>query len=240
MTKNNTDSTFHNAKFDKDDSYYMQEIKFINGKEIVGYSKKIGYAEKNDKDSLLGNWICRMYKDGYLDFTNETKDEIEYIKYYQNNVDEKGTNLLMLTLGYDYPVIEDLTLLTEKMARFLESFYHYVETQPTKVYQLLYDSKRQKIEDKFDTTKKRFLTKSHLEKYCRNLVEKNPKDRETIEDFWRKYIHAHFSKKKNINEDNTSSISNIIQDAQKISNTGKKIEKTGKKLKKLAKKHGEK
>ena len=51
---------FQDASWDIYHSTYIQQISLWNGKVFTGYSKKNDFAEKNDKQALLVNWIIQL------------------------------------------------------------------------------------------------------------------------------------------------------------------------------------
>ena len=91
---------FNQAAWNIYDSTFIQKIFLQNGFELSGYSKKVGFAKKNDKQALLINWIIRMRKAGYLDCNcRKSRWKIDYIEYYINKQPYKEP---ILRLKYYY------------------------------------------------------------------------------------------------------------------------------------------
>ncbi len=70
--------------WDRAHSTFLRIIYLMNGYTLVGYSKKVGRNEKQDKIDLLTNWILRDLKNGYLDraTTNPKITPLDRIEYY--------------------------------------------------------------------------------------------------------------------------------------------------------------
>jgi hypothetical protein len=181
---------FNSAEWDKINSTYIHEIKFKNGKVITGYSKKINNNERNDKIDDLTNRILRFWRDGYLNEHNNSKDEIEYMAFFLN----KSETIPILTLTYTYPVIDAPEFLTPKLEKFLHNFYE--DKNEHNVFNKYYVHTQTRTIDKFDTSKKRFLTHNNLIDYCKQIVFKEPELRQETEDFYLSYKRLYFPKKQ--------------------------------------------
>jgi len=123
MTNQDQKNAYLQSKWDESNSTYCQVIHFENGKSLQGYSKRVGFNEKNDKVALLTNWILRSMKIGYLDPNNPDKSEIICIEYYQNEID--GQNMF-LRLYYNYYELAELQMENKKLIRFLDAFYQMI------------------------------------------------------------------------------------------------------------------
>lgn len=179
------------GQWDTLDSTYMQKIYFKGNKApLIGYSKRSGYSERNDKLSLLTNWIIRMYTTGYLDPKNTTKDDIECIEYYFN---KKAPPILIFRLYYDYAEWNPAYLDKKKLVDWIDRFYAMIEKGelPDNIYRAMYDKTRTRKEDPFDLSLKRFMNANHLAKYCSQLFRDGAYAAGEIERFYHAYWKKH-------------------------------------------------
>ena len=182
---------FKAAGWDVYDSTYIQQIYLQNGKEFTGYSKRIGFAEKNDKQAVLINWIIRMHKAGYLDKNYpDTKRRIYNIEYYLNHYPGKQ---IILSLYYDYyECLNSLWGITNiKVIRFLDNFYEELRKGNSHNIKSFYIHKRTRYNDPFDLSQRRFITQKSLHDYCYRMIEKNTFTQEQALGFYRKYIEKY-------------------------------------------------
>ncbi|MEP0366866.1 MAG: hypothetical protein ABJN36_11395 [Cyclobacteriaceae bacterium] len=197
------DNAFNYGDWDKIGSTYKQIIVFTSGKALVGFSKKIGFHERNDKIDLLTNWILRMYRDGYLNMKNPTRTEIDRIEYYNNL---NGQHLM--NLRYEYPEVlcDDINLNNEyykKLRVFINKFYDKVGTGVAdhEIYRQLYVKTRKgKItNDLISIDQKRFENKDQLNLYARDLINIRKMPFGEVEHFVRKYCQKHFGFNPDVN-----------------------------------------
>jgi hypothetical protein len=192
MTTNNT--RFSRGKWDKENSTYMQIVQFKSGRSLAGFSKKIDFHERNDKVSLLTNWILRMLRDGYLDPSNTRVDPIECIEYYEVVTGEHLFNARYHTVE----IISENMYESEyykPILKFLEIMYALIDQgkSAAKIYEKLYVRSRQKTFDPLDHTKKRFMNIGMLSKYAQDLVETGKAEVGAVENFVVKYSEMHFN-----------------------------------------------
>ena len=187
---------FNTSKWDTENSSYYVVTHFTNGKQIQVYSKKIGMHERNDKTALLTNWICRMYRDGYLNQADHTKTEIKHIVVYSNFTDQPHEILMLTYTSFsilDANYFENVDLIT-----FLEKFYKLTQDgcKPEEIIQKLYVNSRTTQIDELDSTEKRFTQPMYLVNYCEELISRkqNPLPENAVKDFFRNYMEKHFSK----------------------------------------------
>jgi hypothetical protein len=190
-----TDNKFKRSLvWDKDNSTFIQRIVFYhNQREMMGYSKKINFHERNDKDALLINWILRMYRDGYLDPKNTRIDSIEYIEYYRNT---KPHPTLIFRLFYKYPEWNPEFLGNIRLVNFINRFYDMVDKGKTvdEICKALYVSNYSKAVDPLDLSTKRFMNERDLTNYCSELITKNKAEQGAVTNFFHKYKEKFLSK----------------------------------------------
>jgi len=183
---------FNNAGWDIYDSTYIQLISLRNGLEFMGYSKKQGFAEKNDKQALLINWIIRMHKSGYLDSKHTDKRRaITEIEYYLNKHPHKTP---ILRLNYQYYECLDTRWAMEnkEVFKFLDSFYEALKSGDAHQIKSLYIYKKTRFNDPYDLSTKRFITKKSLRDYCHRMIEEKKFTKEQAIGFHQKYTEKYF------------------------------------------------
>lgn len=211
MTNTRQKSKFARGKWDKEKSTYMQVIKFQNGRDLAGFSAKIGFHERNDKLALIQNWILRMLRDGYLDRNNTTKDPIEGIEYY-----EVSTGVHLFTCYYTSVEYISQELIEsdywKPVIRFLDKMYTMVEQKKpvSEIYEKLYTHTRKNSHDPLDIEKKRFLDFGSLKRYALELVDSGRAEPGAVEHFVTKYSEKHFGQTPNVNRGGTNSIKDLL------------------------------
>ena len=178
---------FQDASWDIYHSTYIQQISLWNGKVFTGYSKKNDFAEKNDKQALLVNWIIRMHKVGYLDANHhEPRRKIDSIVYFINRYPAKQE---VLKLKYDY--YECLNAKwgfdNRQVIQFLDDFYEALKSGNTTKIKAMYIYKRTRYEDPFDLTAQRFITKKSLHEYCTRMLEQKKFSQEQAISYYHQY-----------------------------------------------------
>lgn len=182
---------FKTAGWDTYDSTYIQRIYLRNGKEFIGYSKRLGFAEKNDKQALLINFIIRMHKSGYLDENYpDTTRRVYNIEYYLNHHPYKR---VILCLFYKYYECLDSRWGVEnkEVMRFLDTFYDALNKGEVQKVKSLYVYKRNRFTDPFDLSQKRFITQKSLNDYCHRMMENNTFTPEQAKSFYAKYCEKY-------------------------------------------------
>ncbi len=178
---------FKDSGWDTRDSTYIQNIFLLNGKEFQGYSKRIGHAEKNDKQALLTNLILRMYNVGYLDINfPDQKKRIDRIEYFLNT---RIGKMEVLCLKYKYYEVLNPTWAIENngVIRFLDEFYEALSNQEHEKIKGMYLFKKTRFNDPFDLTKKRFLTTKSLLSYCNRMKEEQKFTEQQAISFYHSY-----------------------------------------------------
>jgi len=178
---------FQNASWDVYDSTYIQRISLQNGKEFLGYSKRSGFAEKNDKQALLINWMIRMHKSGYLDVKHhDSRRRINSIEYFLNNRPYKK---IVLCLYYSHYECLDSRwgMENKEVIRFLDRFYEALNTGDAQKIKLLYVHQKTRFSDPFDLSQKRFITLKSLHDYCHRMMESNTFTKEQAISFYHNY-----------------------------------------------------
>ncbi|MBQ21707.1 MAG: hypothetical protein CMD31_13210 [Flavobacteriales bacterium] len=183
---------FNTAAWDIYDSTYIQVISLKNGLEFIGYSKKEGFAEKNDKQALLINWIIRMHKSGYLDANYfDKRRNITTIEYYLNETAHKKP---ILRLFYDYYEALDTAWSIEnrEVFKFLDNFYEAIKSDDKEKIKSLYIYKKRRFNDPFDVSMKRFITEKSLRNYCYRMIEQKKFTKEQAIGFHQRYTEKYF------------------------------------------------
>jgi hypothetical protein len=187
------ENRFKKGIWDKEGSTFVQRILFANNHEMLGYSRKIGFHERNDKDSLLINWILRMYRDGYLDPTNTNKDKIQFIEYYQNT---RPDLTLIFRLHYDYPEWNPAFFGNKRLVSFINRFYLLIEkkTPVQEIYRTLYVRSHASETDPLDLSTMRFINERHLSTYCTKLIADGKRPQGEVEHFFHQYKQKFLAK----------------------------------------------
>ena len=188
-------NVFEKARWDIFDSTYYQVIQLKNGFVLKGYSKRSGFDEKNDKQSLLINWIIRMHKSGYLDESFAEKNPkkkraIKEITYFLNSPTRKRP---ILNLKYKYYEVLDgeWAIRNNEVISFLDQFYEALKSRNIDRVKSLYIHAKTEYKDPFDVSKKRFPTKQALLSYCHSKIEENVFNKEQATAFYNKYLDKH-------------------------------------------------
>lgn len=188
-------NVFKQGDWDKTGSTYKQIIVFSSGKVLVGFSKRMGFHERNDKIDLLTNWILRMYRDGYLEKNNQNKTDIDRIEYYINF---RGQHLMNLYYKYPEYMLDDLIIENEykKLVIFLKKFYDMIDKgiQADEIYRKLYTKNRSSsaTHDHLSLDKKRFDTLEHLRRYANDLKLERIRPPGEVDHFVIKYCEKFF------------------------------------------------
>ena len=182
-------------KYDQANSTFKQIIYLTNGKQFIGYSKKLGYNEKADKITLLKNWVLRMYKAGYLNQANKgTQKEIDEIHYFIN--DHIATPIL--TLNYKSYEVVNIEYCHEnfKIIQFLDTYYDYINNgNEFKISRLFDYSKGDKL-NKLDVNVKRFLTHKALYNWIKSELEKNTYTKSELSNYYNAFKTKYFNYEK--------------------------------------------
>ena len=188
---------FNKSPWDPLYSSFMQVIEFKSGKTITGWSKKVDFAERKNKDDLLCNMILRMYIIGYLDPDNPAKDPINFIEYYDMRYNRADPNRIM-RLYYSFPEFEPDSISKYKViADWVNKFYDLVnqKIEPEIIYKkMMIRSKRRNEEDPLRIEGGRFSNPSHLSQYCLYLMENSIRAKGEVEHFYRGYMNKVFKK----------------------------------------------
>lgn len=179
-------TNFINAGWDSENSTYCQEISFTDGRTIVGYSRKIGFAEMRDKKKLLTNWILRSYQGGYLNATHRSKGVV-CIKYSKMI---EGRYKHFLTLYQDYPEWVP-NLYDDKIQLFLNKFYFF-KREGKDPYQLLYERKKDKQYNPIDLDSQRFFNRNDLRLHCVRIINDGVREKSELQNYYIKYVKKYF------------------------------------------------
>jgi hypothetical protein len=186
---------YNNAKYDKDHATFEQIIFLSNGKQFIGYSKKMGYDEKADKVALLKNWILRMFKAGYLNPENiGTQKEIDQIDYFLNDHIKQP----ILILKYDHYEVVHPEWATNnfKIIQFLDTYYLYIKNQDYHKITRLFDYSKGEKMNKLDLNVQRFMSEKALTNWCKSELEKNTYTPQELRSYWKQYNHRYFNNQK--------------------------------------------
>ena len=178
---------FQDASWDIYDSTYIQQIWLWNGKVFTGYSKKNDFAEKNDKQALLINWIIRMHKVGYLDANHhDQRRKIDCIEYFVNRHPSKQ-EVLRLKYSHYECLNPAWGFENKEVIQFLDDFYDAMKTGDTTKIKRFYIYKRTRFDDPFDLSAQRFITKKSLHEYCTRMMEQKKFSKEQAISYFNQY-----------------------------------------------------
>lgn len=183
-------TAYSESQHDSFSSTYFYKFLFKNGNIMPGHSQRVGFTEKTDKQHVLINWTLRMYKIGYLDYHNPTKETIDKIEVYLNAREGKK---LLFVLFLDYYEVHTEHSAFMVYAQFLDKFYESIrkkEDVKTIYYKYFCNEKSEKI-DPFDIKKRRWITSAALANYCKIMYDKKVFTLEQAQYFERKYIEYH-------------------------------------------------
>jgi hypothetical protein len=188
----NKNNAFNKAKWDPMHSTFAQKIHFKNGNELSGYSKRLGFSERQDKLALLCNMILRDYRYGYLDRFNNSRDPIDHIEMYHLAVDRQNPPR-MVKLYYTFAEFEHGYIDHEKgqFNTWLTKFYKTIEDKRSidDIWNACYFKPLKKSEsDPLDLKTRRFSNLNHLNNYCLYLIENDIRSKGEVELFYKKYI----------------------------------------------------
>lgn len=178
---------FKDSGWDTKDSTYVQNIYLQNGKEFQGYSKKVGHAEKNDKEALLINWIVRMFNAGYLD--RQHSDQKRRINRIEYSINKNLAKVPILRLRYQYYEVLNPTWAIEShsVINFLDDFYEALQRGDSEKIKGLYLYKKTRFNDPFDLNTKRFITAKSLLAYCNRMKEEQQFTEQQAVSFYHSY-----------------------------------------------------
>lgn len=213
-TMSNNSNAFKKAQWDKDNSTFYRNILLMGKPLLVGYSKKMGMHERNDKMAVLINWIIRDYESGYLDPKNNRVDRIEKVEYF-----EKSNDRHLFNLHYSYPEYVDPYLLEDDefkpVVDFLNKFYTLIKqgVATYEIRQKLYIKGRSRPkEDPLDVSKRRFAQFEDLRNYVADLLLAGRVTPKQAEDFVVRYSEKWFGGAPKITRNkDTFSIGDIIE-----------------------------
>ena len=187
-------------KWDKENSTYYRVLVMDNGRDLVGYSKKIGMEEKEDKTDVLTNWIVRDFEGGYLD-KNTVNPKITRLKcadWYKRITKNPLEHELMFTLYYDTMEWHNTKYAEDKkLVEFLRKFYWLVRKNPTAttVRNSLYVSTRATKTNPLSTERPRFMSIEDLNFYLAKLQNDGRFSPDQINHFYTNYKEKYFTKR---------------------------------------------
>ncbi|MDF9795327.1 hypothetical protein OKW21_000590 [Catalinimonas alkaloidigena] len=182
---------FELAPYDTDNATYMQVIRFLNGKVIPGYSKKVGFDENVDPTNTLTNFILRMYVKGYLR-PSKRITPVKEIEYKLN----QPPYTTIVTCTYKMPYLNPEYLRDKRLSKWLSGFYDAIERgQPKEHIERNFHRQGRASEvDKLDSNVHAFLNPRHLLQYCIELIEKNEYPIGHIIHFYQNCKNKYFSR----------------------------------------------
>ena len=201
---------FTDAPFDKQDSTYMQKITFVNGKVILGYSKRVGFAEIVDPTNCITNFILRMFRDEYLR-PSQKVDPVESITYSLN----KPPYDWIVTCYYRYFDLSSEWILNKRFSNWITSFYDDINAGKSTEYIIkkYYRSGRVSNIDELNFNNHAFTRPDHLVKYAVKLHESGKYPPEQIKHFYINAKEKYFSGQDTENYDRI--VSNLLQNYTK-------------------------
>jgi len=194
--KENIKKPYNRAKWDSQNSTYMQIIHFANGKSIVGYSQRTGYEEIRDRTKLLKNLILRMYEKGYLNEHDDKKD-VDCIEYHMRQ--KTGDPYELFFVLYQNYVEWNQDLYRESIDKFLRKFLE-LKAQGENPYNLLYDSSKSKRLDPLTISTPRFKGRDDLRAHCVRLVDGSIRAIGEVKNFYIKYCEQYLNGYKQLDE----------------------------------------
>lgn len=179
---------FAKAPYDIENATYRQFIKFVNGKSIDGYSKKVDFAEPVDANNCLTNFILRMYVLGYLRLGSKY-DPIEYIAYQFNH-----TGNHIVTCYYDWPEINPDHIGNSRLVNWLKNFYADINLNKGSTYiqKKHYRRGREAYDHELDISRHAFLTPDHLIKKVQRLFQEGRFSVDQITHYYRQALQIYF------------------------------------------------
>ncbi len=180
---------FQVAPYDKENATYIQLINFVNGIQLPGYSKKVGFAEPVDPINCLTNFILRMWETEYLR-PSARIDPVKSIEYRLNHA--PYTSIVSCT--YEYPMISPEYLADRRFVDWLNAFYEDVNKKKPLSYMLKkYKRKGRLTEvDDLDVSQYGFTRPDHLLRHVFKLIEEKKHPLEHIQHFYRQCATIYF------------------------------------------------
>lgn len=162
--------SFENAPFDKYEATYVQIIQFCTGKEIPGYSKKVGFEETVDPVNCLTNFILRMYIRGYLRPHAEI-DPVKSITYSLN----RNPYTWIVTCSYDYFDLNPEYLKEPRLIHWLNAFYQDIESRKSLdfINRKYHRRGRETPFHELDINGHCFFNPLHLARHVQKVLERN-------------------------------------------------------------------
>ena len=184
---------YFKAPWDERGSTFCQLIRFTNGKSIQGYSKRVGFNERNNKIDLLTDWILRNLVGGYLDQKNPSKSEIDCIEFYRNEID--GSAKLILRLHYTHYEIDKNNFEDpSKLLKFLRRFYERVNAghHAMEIYNELKIRVKQRSENLLSLERHIFQDPIQLLHHCQKIIKTRKHQPSEVRDFFGQYMSRFF------------------------------------------------
>lgn len=183
MKKNN----FNNAHWDKENSTFRSEMMPIRW---IGYSKRIGHDEKKDINSLLSNWILRLYRDGYL--RKSKKPDIYELTFYHNHSNEFVIKLYKNHAEWNPKFLTNASY--SRFVDFIETFYQLINENYSAnvIYDKLYVRSKTKL-DPLSLEHHRFATFNDLTAHCKDVFRRSLAEPGNIIKFYINYSKKFFS-----------------------------------------------
>lgn len=186
-------SDFDKAPYDRENSTYRQKIRFLNGKIIDGYSKKMGFVEPIDPNNCLTNFILRMYLLGYLRICDRI-DPVDYIEYRWNHNQE-----LIMTCYYEYPEFNPEILRNNMvLVKWTNDFYKDIaRNKPLSYMEKKYHRRgREAKTNELDVNQIAFSSMDHVVSKIKYLLNTGKYSIDEIIYFYRKVIEVQFKREK--------------------------------------------
>jgi hypothetical protein len=188
--------------WDREGSTYVRIITFTDGKQLTGYSKKIGNNERRNPVDGLTNWILRDYIGGYLDARSDKAiaNPTSRIDYYLNQTQDR-----IISLTYAAPDWTQKAAENKKLFNWINRFYAMIRAgkPSSEIENFLMVRTRERNRDELDYSVQRFFTLSDLNFYFNLLLEQKRYTAEAIHHFYREYKLKWFSTHGSVSQLNT-------------------------------------
>lgn len=185
--KNNS---FNNAHWDKKNSTFRSEMMPLGW---IGYSRRIGHDEKKDINSLLSNWILRLYRDGYL--RDSKKPDIYELTFYHNHSNEFVIKLYKNHAEWNPKFLANTSY--SRFVDFIEIFYQLINKNYNAevIYDKLYVRSKNNL-DPLSLEHHRFATFNDLAAHCKEVFRRSLAEPGHIVQFYVSYAQKFFSVKE--------------------------------------------
>jgi len=181
---------FKNAEPDSKNSHYRYTFYFSNGEIRPGYTGKKGFSEAKDSRKALKKCLERLYDKEWFDSPKTANgglfEKVEIFKNTYGNGYE-----YFATLFPSYIEFADVKTTDRTLGNWLVRFISELSTGLSEETRNTFDSLKKKTET-LDLSTNRFAYKSHLQCYCKWVLDKKLEPVNRVQEFYRKYCEMYF------------------------------------------------